>query len=205
MKNYLILIVLLFSVKSISQNDPKEKFQKNKYELAVSYFKKSDYVKALDEFSIASKINPENEIAQESLKKIDTLKEVLRKDILKKINGTWLYTGDKPNWTVNAKEDFKNKKADKLVEVSNDKLSFYEQDRKTKVKKLIRTEKIVYFNNERSDSLYSAIILSNGTIWDCNFDESSKVIRAINIAKQGENGVEKITENNKEAYFTKAI
>lgn len=70
MKNYLILIILLFSIKSISQNDAKEKFQKNKYDLAISYFNKSDFAKALDEFSVVSKIKPENEIGQEALKKL---------------------------------------------------------------------------------------------------------------------------------------
>ncbi|KRD12765.1 hypothetical protein ASE21_02325 [Flavobacterium sp. Root901] len=205
MKNYLILIILLFSVKSISQNDTKEKFQKNKYDLGISYFKKSDFVKALDQFSIASKIKPDNEIAQQALKKVDTLKEILRKDILAKVNGTWLMTGDKPDWTLSAKEDFKNKKVDKLIEVVQDKLLFYDQDRKSKVKTLTKTENIIYFNNDKSDSLYSAIILSDGKIWDCFLDENSKTIRAVNIAEKGENGIEKITDTNKEVYYIKVI
>lgn len=205
MKNYLILIILLFSVKSISQNDTKEKFQKNKYDLGISYFKKSDFVKALDQFSIASKIKPDNEIAQQALKKVDTLKEILRKDILAKVNGTWLMTGDKPDWTLSAKEDFKNKKVDKLIEVVQDKLLFYDQDRKSKVKTLTKTENIIYFNNDKSDPLYSAIILSDGKIWDCFLDENSKTIRAVNIAEKGENGIEKITDTNKEVYYIKVI
>jgi len=77
MKNYFILIFTLLSLKNMAQTDAKIKFQKNKYDLAVSYYKKSDFVNALDQFSIASKIKPENEIAQESLKKIDTLKEMI--------------------------------------------------------------------------------------------------------------------------------
>ncbi|WP_343695050.1 hypothetical protein [Flavobacterium sp.] len=205
MKNYLILIILLFSIKSISQNDAKEKFQKNKYDLAISYFNKSDFAKALDEFSVVSKIKPENEIGQEALKKVDTLKEILRNEILEKVNGTWLFTGDKPSWTVDAKENFKNKSVDKLVQVDHNKLLFYEQDRKSKVKTLIKTENIVYFNNDRTDALYSAIILSDGKIWNCYLNEDSKEIRAVNIAKKGENGVEKIAENNKEVYFTKIM
>ncbi|SEN89086.1 hypothetical protein SAMN05444671_2363 [Flavobacterium sp. CF108] len=203
MKNYLILIILLFSVKSIAQNATKETFQKNKYELALSYLKKSEYVKALDLFSVVSKIKPENEIGQESLKEIDTLKEILRKDILEKISGTWLVTGDKPIWTVTAHEDFKNQKVDKLVEVAQDKILFYEQDRKSKVKTLIKTEDLLYFNTDRSDSLYSAFILSDGRVWDCLLNEDNKVMRAINIAKYGKKGVKKITENNPEVYFVR--
>lgn len=205
MKNYLIVIFLLFSKISMAQNDVKSKFQKNKYELALSYYKKSDFVNALDQFSIASRINPEGEIARESIRKIDTLKEILRKDILEKVNGTWLLTGDKPSWTLKAIEDFKNKKTDKLVEVSHEKILFYEQDRKSKIKKLIKTEDIVYYNTDKSDSLFSAIILSDGKIWSCSLNENSQTMRAINIARQGENGVENIAENNKEAYFEKEI
>lgn len=204
MKNYLILIILLFSVKSIAQNASKETFQKNKYELAHSYLKKSEYVKALDLFSLASKIKPENEIGQESLKEIDTLKEILRKDVLEKISGTWLVTGDKPIWTVKAGEDFKNQKVDKLVEVAQDKILFYEQDRKSKVKTLVKTEDLLYFNDDRSDSLYSAFILSDGRVWDCILNDNDKVMRAINIAKYGKKGVKKITENNPEVYFVRA-
>ena len=205
MKNYFILIFTLLSLKNMAQTDAKIKFQKNKYDLAVSYYKKSDFVNALDQFSIASKIKPENEIAQESLKKIDTLKEILRKDILDKVNGTWLLAGDKPLWSLNANEEFKNKTVDELVEIGNNKILFYEQDRVTKVKKLIKTEDLVYYNADKSDSLFSVIILSDGTIWNCSIDPSSNVLHVINIAKKDENGIDKIEEDNLEAYYKKAI
>lgn len=205
MKNYLILIILLFSLKIAAQNDSKTKFQKNKYDLAVSYYKKSDFVNALDQFSIASRIKPDNEIGQESMKKLDTLKEILRKEILEKVNGSWLMTGDKPSWTLNASENFKNKDFDEVIEVNDNKILFYEQDRKTKVKKMIKTEDLVYYNMDKSDALYSAIILSDGSVWNCTIDDKSKVLHIINIAKQGENGVEKITQDNQEVYYKKEL
>jgi hypothetical protein len=205
MKNYLILIILLFSLKIAAQNDAKTKFQKNKYELAVSYYKKSDFVNALDQFSIASRIKPENEIGQEAIKKVDTLKEILRKEILERVNGTWLMTGDKPIWTVNGNENFKNKEVDEVIEVNDNKILFYEQDRKTKVRKLIKTEDLVYYNIDKSDSLYSAIILSDGSVWNCSIDDKSKVLHIINIARKGQNGVEKITQDNQEVYYKKEL
>ncbi|WP_343695052.1 hypothetical protein [Flavobacterium sp.] len=205
MKNFLILVVFFFSVTVKSQNTDKDKFQKNRYELAVSYLNKSNYVKALEQFSIASKIKPQTEIGLNSLQEIDTLKDILRKDILEKITGTWIMTGNKPIWTVDSHENFKNKKVDDLIEVSQDKISFYQQDRKSKVKTLIKTEDIMYFNNDRADDLYSAIILSDGKVWDYFLDETTHVIRAINIAKQGKKKMEKIKENNKEVYYAKVI
>ncbi|SHH42007.1 hypothetical protein [Flavobacterium defluvii] len=204
MKNFLILIIFFCSVTTKSQNADKEKFQKNKYELAVSYLKKSNYIKALEQFSIASKIKPETEIAINSLQEIDTLKDILRKEILEKISGTWIMTGNKPIWTVDSHKEFKEKNNDELIEVNQDKILFYKQDRKSKIKTLIKTEDLVYFNNDRADDLYSAIILSDGKIWDYYLDENNTVLRAINIAKKGRKGVEKIETNNKEVYYTKA-
>lgn len=74
MKKPLIFLVLLFSCKILAQNDPKTAFQKTRYELAVSCYKKADFVKALDLFSITCKIKPENDLAKESIKKSRFLK-----------------------------------------------------------------------------------------------------------------------------------
>ncbi|MFH6968627.1 hypothetical protein [Flavobacterium sp. FlaQc-28] len=203
MKKLLLLVVLLISMKNAAQNDAKCKFQKNKYELALSYLKNSDYPNALDQFSIASKLKPENEIGQESLKRIDTLKEILRSDILEKAYGTWVMTGDKPSWTIEAQNSFKNKTVDELVEINQNEILFFEQDRKSKVKKLLKKENLVYYNKDKSDALFSAIILSDGTIWSCSVDEKSKVLHVVNIGRQNENGFEKITDDNLEKYFSR--
>jgi hypothetical protein len=202
-KKYFTLIILLFAIKSFAQVDAKTKFQKNKYELAVSYYKKSDFINALDLFSVASKIKPENELGQESIKKVDTLKCLLRKNMMQKALGTWKLTGDKPMWAVKTTKDSQNKLVDEFVEISESKILFYEQDKKTLVKKITKTENLVYYNKDKSDSLFSAIILSDGTIWNCTVDDKSQVLHVINIAKQTENGIEKIESENLERYYLK--
>ncbi len=204
MKNlYFVLIILLFTTKNFAQNDAKAKFQKNKYELAVSYYKKSDFKNALDLFSVASKISPENELGQESIKKVDTLKAILRKDIMEKAIGIWKMTGDKPVWAVKEDNDSKNIMVEKFIEITKSQIIFYEQDKKTLSKKIIKTEELVYYNKDKSDSLFSAIILSDGTIWNCNIDENAKVLNVINIAKQTEKGVEKIENENQQYFYMK--
>ncbi|WP_264538539.1 tetratricopeptide repeat protein [Flavobacterium sp. N1736] len=203
MKNYLIIVFLLFTICIYAQNDAKAKFQKNKYELAVSCYKKSDFKNALDLFSVASKIRPENEIGQESSKKVDTLKAILRKEIMQKALGIWRMKGDKPVWAVKTEADSKNKEVEEFIEISENKIIFYEQDKKTLVKKNIKTEDLVYFNRDKSDSLFSAIILSDGTIWNCTVDKNSSILHVINIAKQTEKGVEKIENENPEFFYMK--
>jgi len=201
-KTCFALIVLLFTISSFAQNDAKAKFQKNKYELAISYYKKSDFKNALDLFSVASKIRPENELGQESIKKVDTLKSILRKDIISKAVGIWKMTGDKPVWAVKDNVS-KSCPTDQFVEITETQIVFYEQDKKTLTKKIIKTEELVYYNKDKSDSLFSAIILSDGTIWNCNIDDNGNVLHVINIAKQTENGIEKINTENPEHFYVK--
>jgi hypothetical protein len=203
MKNYLTIAFLLLTISIFAQNDAKAKFQKNKYELAVSYYKKSDFKNALDLFSVASKIIPENELGQESGKKVDSLKVLLRKDLMNKVIGTWKMTGDKPVWAVKTAKDSQNKLVEEFIEVTNSQIVFYEKDKKTLVKKVIKTENLVYYNKDKSDSLFSAIILSDGTIWRCTVDENASVLHVINIAKQTEKGVEKIESENLERFYMK--
>ncbi|KIQ21761.1 hypothetical protein RT99_10065 [Flavobacterium sp. MEB061] len=202
-KKYFTVIILLFAIKSFAQMDAKAKFQKNKYELAVSCYKKLDFINALDLFSVASKIKPENELGQESIKKVDTLKCLLRKNMMQKALGIWKLTGDKPMWAVKTTKDSQNMLVDEFVEISENKILFYEQDKKTLVKKIIKTENLVYYNKDKSDSLFSAVILSDGTIWNCTVDDKSHALHVINIAKQTENGVEKIESENLERYYLK--
>jgi hypothetical protein len=202
MKKPLIFLVLLFSCKIIAQNDPKVAFQKTRYELAVSCYKKAEFVKALDLFSIASKIKPENELGKESIKKVDSLKAMLRKSIMDKVVGTWIMNGDKPLWAVNAASNTP-KTVEELIEINQKQILFYELDIKTKAKKLIRSEDLTYYNKDESDALFSAIILSDGTIWNCSLNENSDILHLINIAKQTENGVEKIEADNLERFYSK--
>lgn len=203
MKKKLFFIVLLVSFKNFAQDNSKIAFQKNRYELAVSYYKKADFKKAIDLFYVASKIKPENEIGQESLKKVDTLKDILRENIMNQALGTWKMIGDKPIWAVSQTNSDAEKDFEELVEINQNEILFFEKNKKTQEKKLTKTEKLVYYNKEKSDAGFSDIILSDGTIWHCIINESSDELRVINIATQGENGVEKIESNNIERFYSK--
>jgi len=201
MKKYPVLLVLLLSFKCFAQNDPKIAFQKSRYELAVSYYQKADFRKALDLFSIASRLKPENELGKESAKKVDALKTILRNDVLGHLVGTWKMTGDKPVWAQT--NDVNQNEIEETIEISQDKILFYETDKKTQTKKLIKTEDLKYYNKDASDGIFSDIILSDGTIWSCLLNEETNVLHVINVARKNETGIEKITENNEEAYFIK--
>ncbi|MBP1223803.1 tetratricopeptide repeat protein [Flavobacterium sp. 1355] len=190
------------SFKNFCQSNPKEAFQKNRYELAVSHYNKGEYTKALDLFSVAYKMNPENQFGKQSIEKIDILKSILRKDFLNKILGVWYFSGEKPTWAV--KED-DHTTFTKLMEVSEDKIAFYEEDKKTKAKKLIKSEDLIFYDKNKLNSLFSAIILSNGDIWLCTLSEDAKILHAVNIASDNQDGVKKIDIDNQERFYTKVL
>lgn len=201
-KKYITILILLLSFKNFCQSNPKEAFQKNRYELAVSHYNKGEYTKALDLFSVAYKMNPENQFGKQSIEKIDILKSILRKDFLNKILGVWYFSGEKPTWAV--KED-DHTTFTKLMEVSEDKIAFYEEDKKTKAKKLIKSEDLIFYDKNKLNSLFSAIILSNGDIWLCTLSEDAKILHAVNIASDNQDGVKKIDIDNQERFYTKVL
>lgn len=202
MKNTFVLIVLLATLQFFGQNDQKTAFQKNKYELAISHYKKAEFVKAIDLFSLAAKIKPENEIGKEAVKKVDTLRELLRKEILKQVAGTWKRIGNQPVWSSTIATT--NQSAfDELVEIKENEILFYEVDKKTKVKKLLKTENLVYNDNNCNVSVFSEIILSDGTIWNCSLNEKSNILHVVNVAVKTEEGIQKIMNDNEESYYVK--
>lgn len=203
MKKKFILIFLLSSLPFFGQNDAKTAFQRNKYDLAVSYYKKADFVKAIDLFSLAAKIRPENEIAKEAVKKVDTLREILRKEILKQAIGTWKRTGSQPVWAVGTENDANKSSVDEILEINENEILFYEVDKKTKVKKLLKTENLVYNDANSFVSVFSEIILSNGTVWNCSLNDKSNILHVINVAVKTEEGIEKIKSDNEESYYVK--
>ncbi|MFD2940651.1 hypothetical protein [Flavobacterium notoginsengisoli] len=203
MKKTFPLIVFLISLKFFGQNDQKTAFQKSKYELAVSYYKKADFVKAIDLFSLAAKIKPENEIAQEASKKVDTLREVLRKEIMDQAVGTWKKSGNKPVWASTAVNTESQSTSEELIEIKENQILFYEVDKKTNSKKLLKTENLIYNDANSTASPFSEIILSDGTIWNCSINEKADVLHVINVAVKTEDGIEKIQNDNEESYYIK--
>lgn len=201
MKTGMIFLLLILSYKIVAQSDPKVFFQKTRYELAVSSFRKADYTKALELFSLASNIKRENEVGKESIKKIDTLKILLRKCFLRKVVGTWQMTGSHPLWS-NDSRTMKNISAiQEIIQITKNQIMFYEVHKD--IKKLIRTEDLKFYNKEQSDALFSAIILADGTIWNCSLNEDNQILHTINIAKKIDNAVTIIKYDNLEKFYSR--
>lgn len=203
MRKALLFIFLVIATKTIAQNASKTAFQKSRYELAVSCYEKADYKNALELFHVAYKMKPDTKIGDESIKKIDTIKTVLRKLALNQAMGTWKMAGDKPIWAISQTQSNPQKDFDELVEITQNEILFYERNKKTKEKKMIKSEELAYYNKDESDALFSDIILSDGTIWNCSINEDADELRVINVGKKDENGVTEIESDNDEIYYVK--
>ena len=68
---------------------------------------------------------------------------------------------------------------------------------------MVKSEDLVYYNKDESDDLFSDIILSDGTIWNCQINEKADEMRAINVGKKDENGLTEIDSDNDERYYVK--
>jgi len=203
MKNSFVLLVLLVTSQFFGQNDQRTAFQKCKYELAVSYYEKDDFEKAIDLFSLAAKIKPENKIGLESSKKVDTLREVLRKNILKNALGNWKKIGNQPLWSNSAKTDKSQLGADEIVEITENEIAFFEVNKKTKEKKLLKKENLTYNDKNNISSLFSEIIFSDGKIWNCSINQKSNTLHVINVGVKTKKGIEKIKGDSEESYYVK--
>ncbi|HEY1195271.1 MAG TPA: hypothetical protein VGE71_13945, partial [Flavobacterium sp.] len=129
--------------------------------------------------------------------------EFLRKEILDLAVGVWKKSGSQPVWSSTAVNNENPTNADEFIEISENEILFFEVDKKTKEKKILKKESLVYNDQKSAVSLFSEIVLSDGTIWNCSLNEKADVLHVINVAVQTEQGVEKINTDNLETYYVK--
>ncbi|MDX6183434.1 hypothetical protein SGQ44_13195 [Flavobacterium sp. Fl-77] len=205
MKNYLVIITFLFALQNYAQSDVKKKFQKNRYDLAVSHYKKLEYTKAIDLFFVASKIDPESPIGLESRQKVDTLKTILRKELVNHLQGTWRKTGNEPSWTTKEKSKISSTEKDELIVINDKQILFYEQNIKTKERKLVKSENFVFYDKEDLNGVFSGIILSDKTIWTYSVDDTAKTLQMLCVGEETQEGTKKIIVDNPEIYCEKVL
>ncbi len=112
-------------------------------------------------------------------------------------------TGDKPIWLQMPILKPNENGIEELVEISQDKILFYELDTKNKVKKLIKSEDLKFYNKDDIRCFIFCDYFSDGKIWSCLLNNDANILHVINIGKKTENGTEKITNDNlEEDYYS---
>ena len=201
MKKITIAVLLLFTLNSWSQDDKKLWLQGNKYSLGLSYFQKKQFNKAIEPLLFAYKINSESEIGKKSKNIIDSLKPIVRTNFINKIIGTWSLNGNEPTWV---RKDLKAPKDyDSLMVISNQEIAYYVKNIKTKETKLIKTDKIEFYEGFENDYSVTEIINPDNELWMYIVDESSNSLHLIQTGTITSSGRKRIDIDNKEAYYSR--
>jgi hypothetical protein len=185
MRNIVTIIFLLISFHSWAQNDEIIAYQKDRFELAISFFEKSEFETAADLFSYVHKLNPNNELGQFALKKVDSLKPVIRKNFIESITGKWKLSKIDSNWLLN---DIDKNDVDKFILIDNNQILFYEQNKNSKEMKLIKTENIKFIDQLGMNRSFTEFADSKKQIWSYTLDESSDILRVINNGEETKEG-----------------
>lgn len=201
MKKITIAVLLLFTLTSWSQDDKRLWLQGNKYSLGLSYFQKKQFNKAIEPLLFAYKINSESEIGKKTKNIIDSLKPIVRNNLINKIIGTWSLNGNEPTW---ARKDLKaTRDSDSLMVISNQEIAYYVKNIKTKETKLIKTDKIEFYEGFENDYSVTEIVNSDNELWVYIVDESSNSLHLIQTGTITSSGRKRIDIDNKEAYYSR--
>ena len=201
MKKITITFLLLFALNSWSQNDQKIWLQENKYILGLSYFQKKQYNKAIEPLLFAYKINPESEIGKKSKNKIDLLKPIVRENLINKIIGTWNLNGNEPIWI--RKDSEKTKLNDTLMVITNQEITYYVKNIKTKETRLLKTDKIEFYDGVDTNNSVTEMVNPENELWTYIVDESLNGLRIIHTGNVTSSEREVIDIDNKEAYYSR--
>ncbi len=160
MKNLIILIIIFFSLNSFGQKNNANEYQKKWFSKGNVDLKNSELDSSLINFYQAYQYNPNSKLGTNYLKKIDSIKPIVRIDLIEKWKGTWELINDESN--------------DKhYLVVSESEIKFYEKRKGDKKKILTQTEKIVF--NEINYGLYPAyweLVFSDNQVWNFNILEN---------------------------------
>lgn len=201
MKKITIAVLLLFTLNSWSQDDKKLWLQGNKYSLGLSYFQKKQFNKAIEPLLFAYKINSESEIGKKSKNIIDSLKPIVRNNFINKIIGTWSLNGNEPTWV---RKDLKAARdSDSLMVISNQEIAYYVKNIKTKETKLIKTDKIEFYEGFENDYSVTEMVNPDNELWIYIVDESSNSLHLIQTGTITSSGRKRIDIDNKEAYYSR--
>ena len=160
MKNSILIIIILISLKSFGQKNDSDKYQKEWFEKAEIEIKKPDLVGALIQFYWAYEDNKESELGKVCLKKVDSLKPLVRKELIDKWKGTWKLVNNES-------------KDEHFLEISKNEIRFYEKESGNFKKKLVKTEEVLFNEiNYGNYPTYWELIFYDNQIWNFNIIES---------------------------------
>jgi hypothetical protein len=194
----IVIIAFLLSFQGWCQsNGDTEDLQKNEFNAANEYLKNSYLETAMNSFYYANRLNSKTLIGNLSIKRADSLKIILRKNLITELAGNWKMFDDVPSWVI--RED---SIVGKMIQINSNEIQFYELIKNAKSWKLIKTEKILYSDSLSSDSSYSELIYADNQIWQYLTDEKTGYLNLTNTGEKTKTGrTDIICGTIKKTYF----
>lgn len=198
MKNYILIFILGLYSHSWSQETKNENRQKKWYKEAIAEMNDSNRIKIMVRlFNVYNK-DRQSELGKIALKKSDSLKILVRKEILENIQGEWKLKKSGSNWGLVESDD--KVSVDKIVVIEENKILFYDEEKGSKKRKLIKTEAIRYYDKEEMFPSFIGFVFSDKLIWSFQ-SRDSNLLHTMHIGEETDNGRTSISCGNSELIY----
>jgi hypothetical protein len=128
------------------------------------HLQKNEIWEAFFVYGSASLVDSLSDVGKKAYRKADSLKSILQRDLLRDIKGTWKWKWTGSNWGTG--ETSKQSEEHRYLVITDELISIYHIDKKTKKKSLIRQEKIKFNSIPGMSSPYfSEFVYSDNQIW----------------------------------------
>lgn len=176
------------------QNMSKEEFQKNRFDLGISFLMKGENEKAVKLFHFAHHVIPNNELGNIAFQKYDSLKPIIREKLKNDLIGNWKKIHKGPNWGIP-----ENDLVGEMITINSEEILFYELYKKAKEWCLVRTEPIVFCKKveiEKQyidyDASFTEFSYKNKEVWQYYTDKNSGLLKTYLIGYESKDGVSEI-------------
>ena len=181
MKKLYILFLFLVSFQLFGQNKNIIELQDYWYNKAKNDLNNQKINSAFIGYYFSYEIVPNSSLGEKSLKISDSLKNILRKELIKNLIGNWKIKFPKKIKSKKDKEQYNQ--LGKILMITNDSIFYFKRKKDLKFKKYLSSQKISFCNLETLFPIYADIIHSNKIIWNYHINKRKNILT---ITKSGE-------------------
>jgi len=200
MNKTFFLIFFSIALNTWAQNSNKTELQLNYFNKENNHLSNSNLEEARLSFYFSYQESPETKLGKTALKKSDSIKLIIRGELIINIQGTWKWTETGSNWCV--AETSKGNSIDRMIEIKEKQISFYQIVNSEK--KMINSELINFINKNEPIPSSTDILYSNNQIWRIDIDIENEVLKLTNSGESNANGRTVIVCGNEKITYKKA-
>jgi len=176
-----VFVLFLISTQLFGQDQKEIELQNHWYAKAQEELINKNISAAFTAYYFAYEMVPNNELGKKTLKLSDSLKTLLRKELISNLVGNWKIKIFGRIKTEDDREHYN--RLGKLMKVTYDSIFFFKNKKNLKSNIFLSTQKITFCNLNTMFPIYSDIIHSNKEIWNYHINENKN---KLTITENGE-------------------